>query len=444
MLFSRRASDNSERSMGSTASESSRNDDSAPNSVPSLDDRNFSVESTFETPQESALFDVGPRASADTYRSTVASFDDLGEEEEDDHPYPYAKQLPLCNAVPATPQEFAEFFPSTRRLTIKHDDSTLDGNMNVRVDTSAPTKRDQDRHITLFHLRMYELRDRDFSVRRYGRDCGREVAQIKRKVVSSQPLQRSVSKALNSFRGKSELEDVKKLQRQDSGYGSGPEEDELENECSVPAGGTTKPTNTCTLEFSNYAHVDLTRRGPRTSKRYDFKYWGKSYSWKRSIKAVGTTEEITYRLVNNASNNMVAFIRPDPMTPAVAAAEEAKGGFVPPCSMWLKDSSLDPIDNDHADVADVIVTTGLVALADDCIKRKFHTKRLVHLVLPVPSRSPGRTTVKVEGVGPRRFIDEMFGLYRRPSLVSRSNSMPADREGTTPNTPPPVQRKFTI
>lgn len=71
----------------------------------------------------------------------------------------------------------------------------------------------------------------------------------------------------------------------------------------------------------------------------------------------------------------------------------------------------------------VIVATGLSALVDDCIKRKFHKKKTVHMMLPIPMvNSPLK--MKMEYVGPRRLIDEVFN--RRPTL-SRSQSTQSNR-----------------
>lgn len=427
--------------MGSSDYESSSSKDSVsvPDSVPALDHDNLSVESKFATPPESTLFDVDSRQSASTYTTTVSTldeeFDHVDYDDEIEQFEHFSKFIQQPCAEPATPQEFADLFPSTRRLIIRHDDSTLDGNMNVRVDMDAPKRRHTDRRITLFHLRMYDLRDRDFSFRRYGRDCGREVAHIKRKVIKNSPhrpaLQRSVTKALHSFRGKQEQDDIRQVERQDSGYASLFEED-MDEKNSPIVSAPSKPSNSCTLEFSNYAHVDLTRRGTMLSKKYDFEYWGKSYSWKRSIKTVGLLEEISYQLLDNSTSKIVAFIRPDLMTAEVAAEEEAKGGFIPPCSMWLKD----PIDRDHGDVADVIVTTGMIALVDDCIKRIYHKKKFVQLILPTSTKSPLK--MNMEYVGPKRFIDEI--LNRRPT-IPRSPSLPTTR--TTSPSPSLPKRMFT-
>jgi hypothetical protein len=349
--FPRRDSDRSNSSSRSSSSDyDSSSKGSVPNSVPSLD--HHSVESRFDTPQDSALFDTNPHTSVNTYCTTVAydEHEDDVYDAYDDEEF-FCEESPQSQAVPATPQEFAEHFPSTKRLIIKHDDSTLDGNMNVRVDCDAPTRREHDRRITLFHLRMYDLRDRDFSVRRYGRDCGREVAHIKRKFVTA-PQRPTLRKALSSFRSKHECDEFKKVERVDSGYASNFDEDEEEREAAPTPSGIPKATNTCTLEFSNYAHVDLTRRGVKSGKKYEFEYWGKSYSWRRTIKGAGMNEEVSYQLVNNATSAVVAHIQPDPLTPAMVAMEDAKGGFVPPCSMYINDSPADPVNSDNADVAE--------------------------------------------------------------------------------------------
>ncbi|KAL7275303.1 hypothetical protein RUND412_001764 [Rhizina undulata] len=427
--FYRRGSDNSNSTQASDRSSRS----TVPSSVPSLEHH----DKYGDSPAESEVFEYfpaeyeesGARDSVNTYCSTVPAFDDIL----DDNYNPYFDPIYLqdsaqTEAVPATPAEFAELFPTIRRLSIKHDDSTLDGNMNVRVDINATKEGEKARNITLFHLRMYDLRNRDFSLRRYGRDCGREVAHIKQKVNKATPtrptLQRSVSRALQSFRGRSEAEQQLKFIRRDSGYSSGLDDDEEEVAPQKPE--STSSTNTCTLEFSNYAHVDLSRRGGKTSKKYDFEYWGKSYSWKRVIRKAGTHgEETSFQLVNNASNNIVAFIIPDPLSPAEAAAEEAKGGFIPPSSLWLRESVQDPIIG-LADVADVIIATGLTAMVDDCIKRKFHKKKFVQLTLPMPMvKSPLK--MNMEYVGPKRLIDEVFN--RRPSLT-RSPSSTCDTPKT--------------
>lgn len=76
-----------------------------------------------------------PRSSVGTYASTVEN-DDAEELPEYEVPE-YASQPYEPTAVAATPSDFSELFPSHRRLTVRHDDSTIDGNMNLRVDTEV-------------------------------------------------------------------------------------------------------------------------------------------------------------------------------------------------------------------------------------------------------------------------------------------------------------------
>ena len=98
------------------------------------------------------------------------------------------------------------------------------------------------------------------------------------------------------------------------------------------------PTNTIGLEFSNYAHLDLRRRGAKGSKRYEFEFWGTAYAWRRVTRRVGDATETAYHLHSNKADKPIAHIVPTPMTPSEADDEAAKGGWVPPSSMWISDS----------------------------------------------------------------------------------------------------------
>ena len=51
----------------------------------------------------------------------------------------------------------------------------------------------------------------------------------------------------------------------------------------------------------------------------------------------------------------------------------------------------------------VIVATGLIALVDDCIKRRFCSQRTKHVLIPGASRK-----TNLEYVGPKRLITEAF------------------------------------
>lgn len=69
----------------------------------------------------------------------------------------------------------------------------------------------------------------------------------------------------------------------------------------------------------------------------------------------------------------------------------------------------------------VIVSTGLIALVDDSIKRRWHSRHHRQLVLPI---SPS-LRMDMEYVGPRKLIDEVFNRasYSRP-LTHRRPSVP--------------------
>lgn len=296
-------------------------------------------------PWEESAHEIDGRASVATYASTIPSEEDFDEDEDlfcvpenEDESFP-------STAIPSTPADFAEHFPSTRRLNIKHDDATLDGNMNLRIDTEIKDTEGYPVDLTLFHLRMHDLKNREFSLRRYSRDSGREVCHSSRKPSKKPGLQRSMSEKLSSLRPKSETKTstLQGLKRNDSGYGSlcG---DELDEESfREPPKSTSSiplPSNTVHLEFSNYAHVDIARRGIKSSKRYEFEYWGTQYAWKRLVSRTGSFKETSYHLVDMESSRPIAHIVPSPMTKAEAQEEESMGGWVPPCSMWISDERI--------------------------------------------------------------------------------------------------------
>jgi hypothetical protein len=59
------------------------------------------------------------------------------------------------------------------------------------------------------------------------------------------------------------------------------------------------------------------------------------------------------------------------------------------------------------DSSSTIVATGLIALVDDCIDRRWHSKRSFHLDLPAQSAA--------DYLGPDRLIDEVFNRQVRAS-----------------------------
>ena len=292
--------------------------------------------------------------SAETYTSTTSSIEHL----EDDLPpfevpevsnYP-SETLP-STALTSSPEEFAQYFPSTQRLSIRHDDTTMDGNMNLRVDTEARTLDGGKIDLQLFHLRMHDLKRRDFSLRRYSRDSGREVCHSSRKcakpsVMRRPGLQRSMSSALSTLRSKSESKTptIMSLKRHDSGYGS-LHEDDVEEDIASPSpkfsSSNPIPTNTTQLEFSNYAHLEVKRRGAKTSKRYEIEYWGTKYAWKRAVVRSSHFEQVSYHLANTKTSTPLAHIVQVALSESEQREETAKGGWVPPCSMFLEESVLD-------------------------------------------------------------------------------------------------------
>jgi len=371
--------------------------------------------------------------SVDTYASTVPSEEALIEDLDHFHLPEYTAQH-YDTAIPATPSDFSELFPSHRRLAIRHDDSTLDGNLNLRIDTEVHASgRRCD--MTLFHLRMHDLKERQFSLRRYCRDSGREVCHSLLKsakpkaVPEKRPgFQRSLSNALNNFLPKSpesKPSAMSSLKRNDSGYGSMHSGDFDDDDEDLPPitdeSKTQHPqmTHTMKLEFSNYAQLDVTRAGAKASKRYEFSYWGVSYSWKRIIqRRHDGVQQVSFHLVRAGSEEVLAYIIPISLSPSEAREEEAKGGWIAPCTMWIADER---IVRSQKDVSDVVVAAGLMALVDHAIRDRFHSKQEKPSILP-----------KVEYVGPKRLINEMFRPnHRSPSYKadSRSSSRPSTSHG---------------
>lgn len=294
-----------------------------------------------------------PRSSAETYASG-ASEQELYEEPESYDPeyeVPEYREVVEADLRPTNPSTFADYFPSTKRLCIHHDDTTYDGNMNLRVDTEDYLRKTGN--VQLFHLRMQDLKKREFSLRRYERSSGRELCHSSRKYVKpaleQRPtLTRSMTSAFASIR-KPEFKRTSSslssngnrsrngsIRRQDSGYAS-VDEDVDENPPVKPNNAT--PTNSIKLEFSNYAQVEVTRRGKKSSKRYDFEYWGQSYSWRRVAERYAEGKSVSYHL-HRGEGPAIAHIVPELRSPSQMRVDQASGGWVPPCSMWISDERI--------------------------------------------------------------------------------------------------------
>lgn len=305
-----------------------------------------------------------PESSVDSLASTTASTEDLDpvdvESPLDDEsssipPLPvYRRDVVETNVRPSTPQDFSKLYPSLNRFTIRHDEFTSDGNMNLRIDTVVTGRRRTA--IQLFHLRMYDLAKREFSLRRYCRDSGREVCNSKRKYLepatpkpeAERPtLARSMTTAFRTLGGRPALRRAKStFGRPATGYSTSEGDEEYFGNHSAVSLDTPKtkaarpvPTNTMKLEFSNYARVDVHRRGGKNNKRYEFDWWGHRYHWKRSVdKQLGL---VSWHLVRDGNTGApVAHIVPETRSPSQVRADENAGGWVPPCFMWLADEAI--------------------------------------------------------------------------------------------------------
>ncbi|CAG7562852.1 unnamed protein product [Fusarium equiseti] len=340
---------------------------------------------------------------------------------------------------PSTPQDFARLFPSLDRLAVRHDDCTSDGNMNLRVDTVVPfghTRRTLA--VQLFHLRMHDLARREFSVRRYCRDSGREVCNSKREyapapintVAAARPaLQRSMSSAMRTMttpfhRPTSSSSSVFKnsntasasTHSDNASVWSGSHHTEKSDSQTSKPKARMVPTNRIKLEFSNYARVDIARRGGRTNKRYEFEWWGHTYAWKRVIDK--NLNVVSFHLVRDGHGAPVAHIVPEMRSPNQVLDDEIAGAWVTPCYIWISDSSIiDAI----TDVADVIISTGLISLVDDCIKERWQVKKPSH-------RAIRRDAGNVHS-NPRSFMPSFF--HRRHS-EEHSSSRGSLRFGRKP------------
>ena len=254
---------------------------------------------------------------------------------------------------PSDPQSFSRLFPSLDRLSIHHDDLTADGNMNLRVDTVIPNSNRRNGPVTvqLFHLRMFDLARRDFSLRRYCRESGREVCNSKRAYVEGRPptrpgLQRSVSSAMRSvkipFQRASHVSTSHGSRPPTAGGSSVASHRSHGDNASIRSIASSTgshsplvPTDSTKLEFTNYARVDVTRNG---NKAYGFEWWGHEYTWRRVVDK--TLDSVSFHLVRDGHGDAVAHIVPENRSPNQLHNDEVAGGWVPPCHMWISDNSI--------------------------------------------------------------------------------------------------------
>lgn len=134
------------------------------------------------------------------------------------------------------------------------------------------------------------------------------------------------------------------MARRDSGYSSTFDDDVKDLEprpiMSHDNDGDSTSKSAVRLEFSNYAHVDVKPRGTKASKKYEFEFWGTKYAWKRVARSDDDITDSSYNLINMRTGKPVAYIVPEALTTAEADEEKDKGGWVPPCSMWISDEKV--------------------------------------------------------------------------------------------------------
>lgn len=300
-------------------------------------------------------------SSVDTYASTRASNDDLPLLSQDGFPRE-RKRILEPDSSPSSSECFARLFPTTRRMMVQHDDSTSDGNVNLRLDTDAVTQAGRRVKVSLFHLKMQDIGERKFSLRRYWRGSGREVCSCRRKYVKPVPPKCRPSQT-DYPPIPTEPAARKHLASSQEDVESDSDDDELAESNKINA---TVRTDAMTLEFSNYAQVVLTPRSTDHRKQYDFEYWGEYYSWKRRPVRDGGEIIIAYELINLRTNRKVSSITPDALNQEVTEFEASQGAWIPACSMRIQEQNISD------DLGDVVIATGLIALTDDCIPRSTH------------------------------------------------------------------------
>ncbi len=285
-------------------------------------------------------------ASVDTYSSTLDTEEDLAHHSKFEVPVT-RHAVYASDAIASTPADFAKFFSSNRTFHIQHDDATSDGNMNLRLDTEIVDSHGHPRKLILFHLRMRDLKNRRFSLRRYCRDSGQQICSSSRKS-SPMPMLMPVKSHTQQSLG----HPFQQLRLHHTESASHPRHSSEQEpwQYSVPSQYCTpskaelhspemiaSASNTVQLEFANYAHVSLSKQGSKRSKRYEYEFWGTKYGWRRQIYQHGHTQQVSYHLISDKTSKSIAHITPKSLTAREALEEEDFGGWVPPCTMQITD-----------------------------------------------------------------------------------------------------------
>lgn len=312
------------------------------------------------------------------------------------------------DAISSGPADFAELFSPNRKLFIHHDDATSDGNMHLRVDTVVSNSCGRSQKVILFHLQMHDLKDRHFSLQRHCRDSEWTICSSSREYAPALPATREtppyVQQSLGQPMQSLVLKQDAPITTRGSNMWQDPGYDPIARElrCLSPAGlrSSKMPipqVNLIRLDFWNDAYINISRQGSGRSKRYEYDFLGTKYEWKRQLCRGRHFQEFSYHLINAKTSRLIAHITPEPLTAKEAQEEQDFGGWVPPCTMQIIDRR---VFQTLSGVADTIVATGLTAMVDDCIERRWHSKQIYHLDLP--------TDEAADELGPAQLIDEVF------------------------------------
>ncbi|KAI0418466.1 hypothetical protein F5X98DRAFT_338140 [Xylaria grammica] len=267
----------------------------------------------------------------------------------------------------STPKDFAALFPSLTPFTIRHDNFSSDGNMNLVVDVPYPGK--PGKRIQLFHLRMFNLSKREFSLRRYSRASGREISRSRRKYVEldTRPiLQRSFKRVVERLSDRStshefepDIIDAHHSLAATGGYSPWASVDNHIGDVK-----DFKPADVIRLEFNNYSTIEIEYVSGLKGRTYQFSFWQREYTWNQVVEK----GLISLHLFEGRQRkDPLASIIPIATSPEQIRAHEATGGWVPPHQMQFIEESL---LSDHP-LAEVVMSTGLTALVDGFIRDKF-------------------------------------------------------------------------
>ena len=259
-----------------------------------------------------------------------------------------------------TADTFKTFFPSKRMLQIFHENTTVDAHkrMNLRVVTEGlPLDDGRKTLFQLFHVQIFDVKQRKFSLRRYCRDSEWEICHTKREPIESMDMSASLdmfrdfldwldsnSSQVNSINSNL-LERPRKVENtmstnQQTHHDSSSFEEENKGLSSKVTTMSSK-RSTIRLEFSNHAEVYLTLLVEGSKRSYEFANMGCVYTWKNVRRKVGGNIEVLFQLVRKGNVDSIAHILPKSKnrTPARIVADFTVP-LVPPHNMWISDMSI--------------------------------------------------------------------------------------------------------